>query len=259
MSHDGSLDYRSGSGVGHVGGVAAPVGRHVADGSDASLDVSAAVYRGRVRRAARARQLATRPRARRAERLGEGPARLDFLDAARGFAVALMVLDHAIHVVGLPEGLRLGVTRLALPVFMVLSGALLSARSFRLRGRRVVELAAAVLLSTPATVIADLDRVNVLAVYAVGVAVMFALARVPVPYWVTVAVCFTTLQFLRFGWNGYEPAIVVGLLALGAQVGVGVFRRTPDSWAWVRFLGRHALVVFVVQSWLFAALSGVLS
>lgn len=145
------------------------------------------------------------------------------LDAVRGVAVVSMIADHA-ALVAIERGfgprsveqlLRLTVGRIALPVFMLVSGLLLKRppsvrRSVQAAGAgavvSTVSVAAGLGLGVP-----DILAVWVLAAWAVGLAARrSALA-------VAGVACVGIVQAASWPvpWTGYQPGTVAALLAIG--------------------------------------------
>lgn len=140
------------------------------------------------------------------------------LDRLRGLAVVLMVLDHVLLIVvggGLALVLRLSVTRLSLPLFCVVAGALVVDRP---RWRR---LGAVVLAGYVAMVIGyplGIGQPDVLVVLAVALAVAPLVVRVG---WALPGLCWCLLQATTwpFPWRGYQPGVVLGLVLVGHLAG----------------------------------------
>ena len=180
------------------------------------------------------------------------PARAQHLDALRGLAVSLMVVDHLALAFGvLPLRLTLG--RLAMPLFFILAGHL----SRRVGPRTLWALALGLALPALAPWI---DSPNVLAWYAAGVGALAAARYLRLPLWLLLAL---PLTLAANGWGspvltGYNPLCLLGLMALGAMLPRASFdwaRRLPAPLA---VLGRYPLTVYVghvlALTWLTASL-----
>lgn len=171
-----------------------------------------------------------------------GPAgRLVGLDALRGLAVLLMVADHVSRYV--PGGWWFSVTggRVAVPLFFVVAGALVSRLSWRHGGVAVLGLALPL-------VVPWIDAPNVLVLYVVGVVAVLACRAVPV---LGVLVVVAALTAFANQWPGpvpvrgaYVPLALLGLMVVGQLAGrvpvAAVAGRLPGWLAWV---GRFPLSV----------------
>lgn len=174
------------------------------------------------------------------------------LDVTRGIAIMLMVLDHGLVVAGQDHSpIRMTMTRAALPVFMVLAGALIGAH---LRGRRLLRVAIAG-LALP-LVVPWIDNPNILVLYVLGAVIVWAArgtGRDPRTgaLWVAL-VAVVTLS--ANGWGdqpgGYPWAPVVALMLTGALAGrwrLAAATACLDR-RWLRpvqWIGRYPLTVYV--------------
>lgn len=161
------------------------------------------------------------------------------LDALRGLAVVLMLVDHVLLLVDPVSPARL-ITRAAMPLFFLIAGHLASWRPVRL------VLCAAWGLVLP-LLLPWLDAPNVLTLYAAGVPLVLVLERIGKPA-VAVLVAIA-LTIGANGWaayrGGYDPASVLALLALGRLMPL---REWVDGGEWPKWLqpvGQRPLVVYV--------------
>jgi hypothetical protein len=145
--------------------------------------------------------------------------RLRGLDVLRGVAVLLMILDHVLALVvfkGAPAAelmwIRLTLTRLALPLFVGISGYLLARRGVVHDRKRQAQIWAAGVLVTVAFMGMGFPVPDVLFVLAL-VHPLFGLVR----RWPIVAGVVGALQFqyLMIPWQGYQPGTIVLYLSLG--------------------------------------------
>lgn len=166
------------------------------------------------------------------------------LDALRGLAVALMLLDHVLAVTGHGAIVRASLTRLSMPLFFVLAGHL--ARRVDV-SRLLLVAAAGVALPM---LVPWVDSPNVLLIYAMGVPVIVWARRRPVRLWWIVGFALTWYAN-RFGLppanvDAYAPLGLWGLLAVGALLGrdslESLGRRLPRG---IGRLGRYPLTVYV--------------
>lgn len=137
--------------------------------------------------------------------------RLDGLDRLRGLAIACMVADHLALFAGV-DVVRLTIGRVAVPVFFVVSGALVR----RLTRRHLLVLAAGLLLPLAAPWV---DSPNVLALNVAGAALLVLARSRP---WGPALLAAVALTFEANGWHnptGYPFGVLVALMCLGQWVG----------------------------------------
>lgn len=163
--------------------------------------------------------------------------RLGIIDAVRGWALLLMILDHVLVLVELevaagpwPVTIRTTVTRLALPLFLGCTGYLLAHRRRPPSTARIVQAAGlGTIFSVAGAATGFMAAPDVLVVWALVVSCCWFFAlRAPV---IALAVGFLCAHYQPIGglldhWNGYEPGEVLGWLALG----VLAYRSTPARW-----------------------------
>ena len=198
----------------------------------------------------------------RAATLSPTTTRLPGLDAARGLAVLVMVLDHVLIVTGHPDSaVRATVTRAAMPLFMVVAGALIS----RLRGRRLLRTAIAG-LALPMFV-PWIDNPNILVLYVIGTLCVagcrWALGRTGL--WLLVIAGLTGLAngYDAIG-TGYPPNAVIALMGVGALLGrthleQAFSRLLRPGLRWLAYLGRRPLAVYLGHLVVLRLLEGVLA
>jgi surface polysaccharide O-acyltransferase-like enzyme len=158
----------------------------------------------------------------------------------RGLAVLLMIGDHVARLLPYGEVYRLSLGRLAMPLFFLVAGSLVT----RVRWRHLWVALLGLLLPL---VVPWLDWPNVLTWWAVGCVVIVVLRGGGVPVWLLAAVA---LVRMGNGWgvqvgNSYDPAALVGLMALGSMVGPVAFAWGNKLPAWSGFIGRHPLGWYV--------------
>lgn len=145
------------------------------------------------------------------------------VDRLRGLAIALMVLDHTLlcaigvwgvseRVEGIASLVRITLTRLALPLFMVLSGWLLARKDLALR--RYFQVLAVGLASTAvaAAFALPIATPDVLIVWCVVMTGSALIRRFPVQ---AVAVGVVQSFTWPWPWDGYQPGVVLALVAAG--------------------------------------------
>lgn len=162
------------------------------------------------------------------------------LDAVRGLAIALMLLDHVGYVLGW-ETVRLTLGRVSMPLFFLLAGALVT--------RVTMRHAHAALLGIALPLVAPwAGSPNVLVVYAVGAALLVLSRRAGLPVLVLVALPLAVAaNRWEVGSTSYDPAALIGLMALGALVGTGWADRLGQHLQWpvLVHLGRAPLRWYV--------------
>lgn len=176
------------------------------------------------------------------------------LDAIRGAAVVLMIVDHVVHVghtfYSWSEGwllLRLTVTRLALPGFMLVAGYLWAVRgvSFRRLGDVSVAAAAAAgccwLLRMPLP--------EVLACYLLAMLASPVVVRWPLPFIIGGFLASMNWQGVFPLWS-YQPLYVTAWAAVGVLLcqasGWWIEATEKKKWATpLVVLGQYPLVAYV--------------
>jgi surface polysaccharide O-acyltransferase-like enzyme len=190
------------------------------------------------------------------------------LDRLRGLAIVLMIIDHALVVVmanwywaNWEDWTRTTLTRVAMPLFMVVSG-LLIARKGRPSLRRIpqVVFAAIVLNEVFYQVNAGFTYPEILAIYILLLPLYPLFVRYPIEVAALGILQFANLPITWDQWQGYQPGEVLAFLALGS-----LLNRHPNSPVlkagtylprWLGFFGRHPLVIYTAHL-LFFVLVGV--
>jgi len=180
--------------------------------------------------------------------------RIFIIDAIRGLAIALMVLDHslfAIETIGIAnvvvEYSRLSITRFSMPLFMIASGIIWALYGLRIRRWFQVFVLAVILNFATRILWADFNYPEILLVWT-----MLAIgSRLIVRFPITVMIIgYTQFIFWPIPWSGFQP----GELAIFLGVGVLV-ARAPLEKAWkhmrfkslisaLSFLGRYPLSIY---------------
>jgi uncharacterized membrane protein len=185
-------------------------------------------------------------------------ARLTGVDALRGYAVLIMILDHVAaawmiyrqSVAG--WALHVTIGRLAMPCFMLLIGAWYARRPWKLG--RWVEITTAGVLACVANWAIGFGWIDVL-VQAVGVALVLLWLH-PINVFV-----FGVLQATTWtvqSWPGYQPGVIAACMAVGIMCRDVVIERAASLYEDHRLaaaIGRNALAVYVGHLW---AIVGVL-
>lgn len=174
------------------------------------------------------------------------PVRLAGIDRARGLAVLLMVLDHALVVLDSNNPARLTVTRLALPLFMICAATVWKGRPSR---RRALALAAVGALDLFLAPLVGLGSPAPVAGFCLLVALLVAaptLLRWPL---VACVLGFVQGFFIPLGWQGWELGVLLGWFMvgrLGLASGQQEIRRIGDRLpAFLAVIGRRPLIWYV--------------
>lgn len=185
---------------------------------------------------------------------GRKPTRDRAIDAVRGAAITLMIVDHSLGFAQSTELAepwmrlaRLSVTRLALPVFMICSGLRLARRS--VTTRRWAEVLIAALVVNAGALLAGMPEFvpDILALWCLVMVLAAPIRRYP-----ATAVVLGLLQsmYWRVPIGNYQPGWVLAFVALGVLVARSgdrellepISSRLPD---WIAAIGRHPLSWYV--------------
>jgi surface polysaccharide O-acyltransferase-like enzyme len=154
-----------------------------------------------------------------------------------------MILDHCLLIANVAHPIRATVTRLAVPLFFVISGHLVRRFSMRTFGIGIIGLALPI-------AVPFVDNPNVLLWYASGAALVVLSRRYSWAPWVIMAYVFTLSAnfFLQSNWNdSYWAPALYGLMVMGSVMPRSVFaslhfERLPN---WVAIIGRIPLRIYV--------------
>lgn len=167
------------------------------------------------------------------------------LDALRGAAVLLMLLDHVLIWQAWSGPLRLTVTRAAMPLFFVVGGHLAHRLSWRTAWIAVLGMA------LPG-VAWWIDSPNVLLWFALMSVVIVGCKREVVFGRVVLAVCVAVplvqlANFIAVSPTGqsYDPPALMGLMALGALLPRSAFAFADRAPRWLACCGCYPLTVYV--------------
>lgn len=174
------------------------------------------------------------------------------LDALRGLALVLMILDHVLVVAleaGAPDELfwiRKTITRFSLPLFMVVSGMLLARRKST-SWRRWLEIACGALFVNCLTLIpVGFGLPDILLVWLLASLFTPLIIRFPME---VAIVGLLQAQNLPIPWGGYQLGWVVALLAIGVLAThlreIPLLNYANYLPAWVAAMGRRPLLWYV--------------
>jgi surface polysaccharide O-acyltransferase-like enzyme len=162
-----------------------------------------------------------------------------WVDTFRGCAVSLMIFDHLIVVFTDFQDVR-NFTRIALPMFCVLSGYLSGDRL----GDRYGQLWLSALLSWPIVLVLELALIHILLVFAL----VYPLLFLPPTYFLFV-LSLGLLQAFTWpiGWAGYEPGYVFAFLSVGRLMRLSGWQLPSAKFSVpvVSWLGRWPLSAYV--------------
>jgi hypothetical protein len=151
-----------------------------------------------------------------------------------------MVLDHALIVFGegwLSQGVRMTLTRAALPLFCVVAGSLATVFVGRMR---FGTLAAWSVVAAVMGVLLGIAQPDILLLLALGLSVMPL--RGEVTWWPVFALAILQPVTWPLPWAGYQFGTVLALLMVGRLIERGELDAL-GRWlpAWIGWIGRHPL------------------
>jgi uncharacterized membrane protein len=157
--------------------------------------------------------------------------RIIVIDAMRGLAIALMILDHSLavieergYVLSIVEYSRLSITRFAMPLFMIASGLLWATKGLRISRWLQVLMWAAVINTATRLLWPEFNYPEILLIWS-SLAVFWKLiVRFPLS---TMIIGYTQITFWSAPWSGYQP----GELAIFLGAGV-LLSRAPIEKIW---------------------------
>lgn len=158
------------------------------------------------------------------------------IDAMRGAAIILMVIDHslaALESTGLfniiVEYSRLTITRVSMPLFMIASGIVWTLYGLRLRRWFQVLLLAAALNAMTRVLWPDFNFPEILLVWAMLALFWKLIRRFPV---LTLIIGFIQNTYWQVYWQAYQPGELAIFLAAGVLVARAPLERLwnlPDA------------------------------
>ena len=180
--------------------------------------------------------------------------RILIIDAIRGLAIALMILDHslfAIESIGMANNIveysRLSITRFSMPLFMIASGIICKLYGLRIK-RWIQVFILSILVNVTIRVLwPDFNNPEILFVWTLLAIGYRLIVRFPITVMI---IGYTQFVFWPVSWGGYQP----GELAIFLGVGVLIARAPLDrTWKQIRFekllstfafLGRYPLSIY---------------
>ena len=180
--------------------------------------------------------------------------RLLILDAMRGLAIVIMIIDHllaSLESLGIESNFveysRLSATRFSMPLFMIASG--IAWRLYGLRFTRwtqVVVWALVINLLTRA-LWPDFNFPEILAIWAALAIAWKLFTRFPI---ITIIIGYTQATYWQIPWQGFQPgelAIFLGIGALLSRSSLDSLWREPRTSKLVKPLsvvGRYPLTIY---------------
>ena len=180
--------------------------------------------------------------------------RILIIDAIRGLAIALMILDHslfAIESIGMANNIveysRLSITRFSMTLFMIASGIIWILYGLRIKRWIQVFILSIIVNVTIRVLWPDFNNPEILFVWTLLAIGYRLIVRFPITVMI---IGYTQFVFWPVSWGGYQP----GELAIFLGVGVLIARAPLDrTWKQIRFekllstlafLGRYPLSIY---------------
>lgn len=163
-----------------------------------------------------------------------------WIDALRGAAIGLMVLDHLLVQVAPTSVVRVTVTRLSLPLFMFAAAAVWRRRP---GARRLVQLGAAAVCEALLFVPLGMRQPGIVAVFlGLTVAGVFTAAGARPLLWGTLGL--VQALYVPVPWDGYQPGLLVAWWCLG-RLGAQEARPIGERVSLLAPIGRRPLLWYV--------------
>jgi uncharacterized membrane protein len=192
------------------------------------------------------------------------------IDAIRGLAIALMILDHSIaaleesgYVSSFLEYSRLTITRFSMPLFMLASGLIWATHGLKIY-RWAQVLAWAVFLNVATRILwPDFNYPEILLVWAALAVAWKLIVRFPITIMI---IGYTQITFWSVPWSGYQPGELAIFLSAGVLAARAPWekiwnpRKTQRAIKALALLGRYPLSIYgihlIVLALIVAALNG---
>lgn len=172
------------------------------------------------------------------------------IDRLRGVAISLMILDHLFIITHAPTFTRLTITRLAMPLFFLISGHLAKRVSWRL------PVIGFIGLLIPAVAI-WIDSPNVLFWFAVlaPIVVLIRDNRVITSLVILFALTFSTNRYSLGIGSSYDPIGLFAIMCFGTLIkreSFNVFNRLP---AFFGKIGHYPMTIYISHLVILGALT----
>lgn len=180
--------------------------------------------------------------------------RLVILDAMRGLAIVIMIIDHllaALESLGVESNFveysRLSATRFSMPLFMIASGI-----AWRLYGLRFARWAQVVIWALLINLLTrllwpDFNFPEILAIWAALAIAWKLFRRFPI---IAIIIGYTQATYWQIKWQGFQPgelAIFLGVGALLSKSSLDSLWREPRTSRFLKPLavvGRYPLTIY---------------
>lgn len=191
-------------------------------------------------------------------------AREQILDAMRGLAIVIMIIDHVLSLlesVGiqniLVENARLTITRFSMPLFMIASGIVWVRYGLKVKRWSQVFFLALILNAMMRLLWPDFNFPEILLVWSVLAIFWRVIVRYPV---ITMIVGYTQTTFWQIPWEGFQPGELLIFLSVGALIGkiplenLWRERRTAKLLEPLALVGRYPLAIYGSHLFLLAVI-----
>ena len=181
-------------------------------------------------------------------------AREQILDAMRGLAIVIMIIDHVFSLlesVGIQnivlENSRLTVTRFSMPLFMIASGIVWVRYGLKVKRWSQVFFLALILNAMMRLLWPDFNFPEILLVWSVLAIFWRVIVRYPI---ITMIVGYTQTTFWQIPWQGFQPGELLIFLSVGALIGkiplenLWRERRTAKLLEPLALVGRYPLAIY---------------
>lgn len=181
-------------------------------------------------------------------------AREQILDAMRGLAIVIMIIDHVFSLlesVGIQnivlENSRLTVTRFSMPLFMIASGIVWYRYGLKVKRWSQVFFLALVLNAMMRLLWPDFNFPEILLLWSVLAIFWRVIVRYPI---ITMIVGYTQTTFWQISWQAFQPGELLIFLSAGVFLGkisldsLWRERRTSKLIKPLAFIGRYPLRIY---------------
>lgn len=192
------------------------------------------------------------------------------LDRLRGLAIFLMIIDHSLLLTMTYETsaswmgwTRKTLTRFSMPLFMLVSGLLIARRGSPSLRRLPLVIVIAIVINVISWTEVGFGVPEILAVWLLCLPFYPLFVRYPIEVAALGILLTINLPITADWYEGYQPALVLAFLAMGA-----LLHRTPESPilksgnylpSLFGFIGRRPLLWYAGHLFILAIIGGILS